>query len=674
MGVIEKMISAAVLWLHLKAGVSRDVANGVLRIIHHIVSTTLFLVTVSLRLAGLRVKLTPSLDIPRDVRTLYARAMLEPVILRTACCPKCFYLYSENIPLRCEQKESRRSRRTCNTELWAIRQTRHGPKWVPRRLYSVQCFDSWLRWFLSRKIIDDALNMSYQQGLNNAAPNSALRASGIMRDVRDSPAWRDIQGPLQSPYQLVFSVYADWFNPFTNKIAGKVASCGVIALYCLNLPPHLRYRLENVYIAGITPPPHAPSFLTISHILQPFVQSMLPFRPPGRSIATFGHPDGVMVSAKSIPLIMDMQASKKITGYTSHASGPHCSHYTKKEREHLAREYGVRWTPFYDLDYYDPAKHVVIGFMHNWLEGICQHHLRDLWGIGRDILSKLLRVDVDEDEQWSLADEEESAEELSDLDAERAEAAEGELDDSDVEAEEQAMDELRSRTSLPPIPADLSAEPSMSSFDGEYIPVDLDEPFAFSPHELQFIRTSIRNILRPSSMERPPTNLGEASHGKLKAQVYLTLFTLDFPLILPLLWWRSPDPIHGHLLGNLHNLVSALNIVSAFETSNEEADKYTAHYTQYPISKRSLFPNHPSRPNHHYAMHIGELLKYWGPLPALSEFPGERMNGMLQKIKTNHHLSTWYPKTLQFYAHMLQMDWTSLCSGRPAEEPALKRG
>ncbi|KAK7058235.1 hypothetical protein R3P38DRAFT_2496785 [Favolaschia claudopus] len=37
-------------------------------------------------------------------------------------------------------------------------------------------------------------------------------------------------------------------------------------------------------------------------------------------------------------------------------------------------------------------------------------------------------------------------------------------------------------------------------------------------------------------------------------------------------------------------------------------------------------------------MHNEQLLKYWGPLAGLSEFPGERINGMLQKVKTNRHL------------------------------------
>jgi hypothetical protein len=40
-------------------------------------------------------------------------------------------------------------------------------------------------------------------------------------------------------------------------------------------------------------------------------------------------------------------------------------------------------------------------------------------------------------------------------------------------------------------------------------------------------------------------------------------------------------------------------------------------------------------------MHNGSLLKFWGPFAALSEFAGERMNGMLQKIKTNGQTSMW---------------------------------
>lgn len=51
-----------------------------------------------------------------------------------------------------------------------------------------------------------------------------------MTDIQDSPAWSDLHGFLQSPYHLSFGIYVDWFNPFTNKTAGKLM-VSVVFLY-----------------------------------------------------------------------------------------------------------------------------------------------------------------------------------------------------------------------------------------------------------------------------------------------------------------------------------------------------------------------------------------------------------------------------------------------------------
>ena len=76
-----------------------------------------------------------------------------------------------------------------------------------------------------------------------------------MRTVWDSPAWQSLPGNFSTtPGNLTFSYYIDWFNPFTNKIAGKSASCGAIMLFCLNLPPDIQQLPKNTFFAGITPP------------------------------------------------------------------------------------------------------------------------------------------------------------------------------------------------------------------------------------------------------------------------------------------------------------------------------------------------------------------------------------------------------------------------------------
>ena len=126
---LVNMICLFAVWLHLRAGVSRSVANATLQAIHLIISTTLQLVEVALFSTGINVKL-PNIRIPRDIRTAYTKQCPEPDIIRTACCPTCFSLYSTPIPYKCQWKESPRSR-PCNTDLWKEKNTSKGPKMVP---------------------------------------------------------------------------------------------------------------------------------------------------------------------------------------------------------------------------------------------------------------------------------------------------------------------------------------------------------------------------------------------------------------------------------------------------------------------------------------------------------------------------------------------------------------
>ncbi len=81
---------------------------------------------------------------------------------------------------------------------------------------------------------------------------------------------------------------------------------------------------------------------------------------------------------------------------------------------------GVRWTSLHHLPYWDPVKHIVLGFMHNWLEGILQQQLRVLWGIGRkSALEELADEERREEEADVLAelyDETDLSESASEID------------------------------------------------------------------------------------------------------------------------------------------------------------------------------------------------------------------------------------------------------------------
>jgi hypothetical protein len=460
-------------------------------------------------------------------------------------------------------------------------------------------------------------------------------------------------------------------------------------LYCLNLPPHLRYRPENTFLVGLTPSPHAPNPITISHLLDPVVGSLQKYN-AGHFVPTFRHPDGVPTTVKAVPLIADLEANNKVSGFLAHSANMYCSFClstqdqiedlnfqswqrrngkevqdqakewlnltTKTGRAAKEKETGVRWSSLHRLSYWDPVHHTILGFLHNWVEGILKYHLRTLWGIGRDEKQEEKLKDVDLDEQWTDADISDSASELDELRQEVAEhnnqAAQAMAHMLPPDSPSLSPTTLDSSSSTTPTQPLFAPDIDMDDLhDPDFIPpLPLDTPpFNFSEPQLQTIHSCIENITLPTWVQRPPVNLGDPSHGKLKAHEYLTLFTSIFPLIIPELWHGTNTTDFGQdHLQCFHHLVSATNIIASFTTSFQKADDYMHHYVTYRAAIQRLFPHFPSMPNHHYAMHNGDLLKRWGPMPCLSEFFGERVNGMLQSTKTNRRLSEFFffPETV----------------------------
>jgi hypothetical protein len=475
-------------------------------------------------------------------------------------------------------------------------------------------------------------------------------------------------------------------------------------LYCMNLPPKIRYLPENVFFIGITPGPKAPTIQTIAHILAPLVQVLNEFW-IGKVLPTFCHPNGLTIRAMILPVIADLEAIRKISGFLGHGATQFCSYCTCTHNEiesldwlswktqdgaavkrsakkwqalptldkkaRMAKKTGIRWTPLHDLPYWDPVKHLVLGFMHNTLEGILQTHLRELWGLGRPkskamALASQGRNEDTDTEMLTSESEPEIDSELEDLDDYRSRlrprpsatpSSSHPSDDEGSDNEEPPDTEIDSEDD-----ADWSDDDSDTATTGSTHTAqpnlmdtgDYSAPealFNFTPAQIQRIHDCLRDISLPSHVNRPPIDLGEASHGKLKANEYLILFCIIFPTILPEFWADTTNQpnnffldssYQGRMLHNFYHLVASTNIVSSFSTSDAEADEYHLHYLEYRRSVSSLFSNFHSKPNHHYAMHNAEQLKFWGPLAALSEFPGERLNGMFQKIKTNRRMCMFF--------------------------------
>ncbi len=269
----------------------------------------------------------------------------------------------------------------------------------------------------------------------------------------------------------------------------------------------------------------------------------------------------------------------------------------------------------HDLPYWDPVLHVTLGFMHNFLEGVLQHQLRELWKENEGEKGA-----IDEDEQYTDDDVSETASELSDLEQEAREHTAQPHTGLSQDINDIEMDNDHNEERTPTPSAYHQADNEVDEEEEGDADYDHNAPdlFNFMAEELERIQLCIQHIILPTWVACPPGNLGEAGHGKLKAHEYLVLFAVILPLILPELWWNKGAD-ERCLFDSFYHLIACTNIIASFSTSNAEADIYMDAYVKYCCSIQQLYPCIPSRPNHHYATHNGKLLKFLGPLAALSE-------------------------------------------------------
>ena len=163
----------------------------------------------------------------------------------------------------------------------------------------------------------------------------------------------------------------------------------------------------------------------------------------------------------------------------------------------------------------------------------------------------------------------------------------------------------------------------------------------FTEKDVEALRTDIRDFVTPSWLTSIPSNLGEPSHGKLKADQWRTLGTVYLPVSLVRLWATpnkdDPQQAAGRqkLLSLTLSLISAINIASSRTTSRDKANLYTRYMTEYLDGLWNLMPDYQFRPNHHMALHLSEYLLLYGPVHGWWTFPFERLIGLLQDIPNN---------------------------------------
>ena len=178
---------------------------------------------------------------------------------------------------------------------------------VPIKRFVAFSFKNFVAELLSRPGIEDKMD----------APSISNGDEEVMTNIFHGQFLCAFTGPDGLPFhsnqqagRYSFSLCVDFFNPFTNKQAGKKCSIGLISIVCISLPASMCYKPENMFLAGVVPGPNEPPLTALNHYLTPLVDELSTFWEPGVLFSqTFNFPEGRLVLCALVLVICDLLAA-----------------------------------------------------------------------------------------------------------------------------------------------------------------------------------------------------------------------------------------------------------------------------------------------------------------------------------------------------------------------------
>jgi hypothetical protein len=529
----------------------------------------------------------------------------------------------------------------------------------PIRRFAFHSLNSWLAQLFSRPGIEDALERTAK------ASSSPFNNMADMSDIQESRLWREFLGPNGEQFSahsgnLIFGMFVDGINPYGNRQAGKHALVTFMMLVCLSLPVSLRYLPENVFLIGIAPGLKEPSLEQTNQILRPLVEQLKSLWNPGVYLSqTFQHPQGRLIRAALLPFFDYLPALRRSLGFAGHNAKRMCSfclidkkdiknfdkqtwplrnlvdhrYWVNQSREvpnakakkQILSDHGVRYSVLLEHSYWNIVDYHVVDAMHNLLLGILKWHCQRFW----------LMSDVVDEEEPPPVSSRELDQLLKDLLKSTIPEPEGSSTPFPEEGSELGIPFAEmlfgSNTGTSDTDFELGKD-----WDGNWIPPSTGQVI-LDKDALSAINRHFKKLHIPSWIGRAILALGKASFGRLKADEWRNLFTIQLPLVLPAVW-EDGNLANQLLLENFAHLVSFINIALKQTINKELIDKYRYHLQEYMKSCMLLFPDSPVAPNHHMAFHLPDGLANLGPCRAWWSFSMERMMGTVLKTTRNNSL------------------------------------
>lgn len=355
---------------------------------------------------------------PLDLRTALSMVSLDSETVVFACCPQCYKLHSCNTegvyPRECDHQEYP-GKPLCGAAL--TKASSSGP--VPILPFLFQPVENWLSRMLSRPGFVDMIDKESKK----ARKHTTREPADKMKDIFSGTAFQGLEGPdgklfldhVDGELRLAFTLNIDWFNPFGKKRSGRTQKVGGIYMVCHNLPVHLRYRPENIYLVGIIPGPGEPDVDQMNQIMIPIVDNFRQLYKDGVRITGLGQNyASLLVRCALIALVCDLPAARKVAGFMGHSAKAFFCSFCTLSRQDLAQienitprslenhlrdaiahrdaptpsaraavlaETGIRWSELLRLPYWNPIESTVVDSMHNLFLGNMKTLCRDIWGM-----------------------------------------------------------------------------------------------------------------------------------------------------------------------------------------------------------------------------------------------------------------------------------------------------
>jgi len=368
-------------------------------------------------------------QIPTTVESVLSKFNLEGKTTIFATCPECHCTYSPSFrpgsntpsyPATCSNRPYPDAE-ICSAPLLeeVVVDGTKSPR--PFKPFVVYDFHDYLASLLAQKDLEDVMDKSCDELI--ASIQKAEPPPDYVSDIFQGEFIRTFEGPTagrlfvdrpgkEGRYLFAFNV--DFFNSEGMTIRGASTSSGIIAAACLNLPLEIRYKPENMYLAGVIPGPKEPRLTELNHYMRPVVDQLSDSWERGvRFTRTANHPNGRDSRSAIANAVCDLPGARKLNQSANHSSHFFCSccncfhrstygrtdyerwclqdrsllrknaeawknASTRKDRDDLFAAHGIRWSELWRLPYWDPPRMLVVDSMHCLLEGLVKFHFREV--------------------------------------------------------------------------------------------------------------------------------------------------------------------------------------------------------------------------------------------------------------------------------------------------------